>query len=146
MEGRASFHDYWRAGIVRQDERRCVIGRIVAPPAFPVFIGPFGANRAEHVAAENEGAKTGISRRRVFRVDTFRLALFTEHRLECPGREKPLKQFRAALAEGREYYVLAYVSKNGAQDGKFRRISVETTNKTLNIRAKSGYWAAGAAQ
>jgi VWFA-related protein len=62
------------------------------------------------------------------------------------GGSDMLKQFRAALAEGREYYVLAYVSKNGAQDSKFRRISVETTNKTLNIRAKSGYWAAGAAQ
>jgi VWFA-related protein len=62
------------------------------------------------------------------------------------GGSDMLKQFRAALAEGREYYVLAYVSKNSAQDGKFRRISVETTNKNLNIRAKSGYWAAGAAQ
>ena len=57
-----------------------------------------------------------------------------------------LKQFRGALAEGREYYLRAYVSKNSAQDGKFRRISVVTTNKNLDIRAKSGYWAAGAAQ
>jgi VWFA-related protein len=62
------------------------------------------------------------------------------------GGSDMLKQFRGALAEGREYYVLAYVPKNGAQDGKFRRIAVETTNKNLNIRAKSGYWAAGAAQ
>jgi VWFA-related protein len=57
-----------------------------------------------------------------------------------------LKQLRSALADGREYYVLAYVSKNSAQDGKFRSITVETSDKKLNIRAKSGYWAAGGAQ
>jgi len=57
-----------------------------------------------------------------------------------------LKGFRGALAEGREYYVLAYVPKNGAQDGKFRRITVETSDRRLSLRAKSGYWAAGPAQ
>jgi VWFA-related protein len=62
------------------------------------------------------------------------------------GGSDLLKQFRSALADGREYYVLAYVSSNASQDGKFRRITVETKNKNLNIRAKSGYWAAGTAQ
>jgi VWFA-related protein len=57
-----------------------------------------------------------------------------------------LKQFRSALADGREYYMLAYRPKNGAQDGKFRSITVETGDKKLSVRAKSGYWAAGAAQ
>jgi len=53
-----------------------------------------------------------------------------------------LKQLRSALADGRQYYVLAYVPKNPARDGKFRSIAVETTDKKLSIRAKSGYWAA----
>ncbi len=53
-----------------------------------------------------------------------------------------LKQFRSAIADGREYYVLAYVPKNSTRDGKFRSIAVETNDKKLNIRAKSGYWAA----
>jgi VWFA-related protein len=57
-----------------------------------------------------------------------------------------LKQFRSALADGREYYVLAYRPKNSAQDGKFHSITVETGDKKLSVRAKSGYWAAGAAQ
>jgi len=57
-----------------------------------------------------------------------------------------LKQFRNALADGREYYVLAYRPKNNAQDGKFRSITIETSDKKLSIRAKSGYWAEGAAQ
>ena len=57
-----------------------------------------------------------------------------------------LKQFRGAFADGREYYLLSYVSRNGAHDGKFRAISVETTGRNLTIRAKPGYWAPGAAQ
>ena len=57
-----------------------------------------------------------------------------------------LKQLRSALADGREYYVLTYTPRNTAQDGKFRRITVETTGRNLNIRAKEGYWAPGVAQ
>jgi VWFA-related protein len=53
-----------------------------------------------------------------------------------------LKQFRGALADGREYYMLAYVPKNAAADGRFRRITVEVAGKNLNVRAKAGYWAA----
>ena len=40
----------------------------------------------------------------------------------------------------------AYVPKNAARDGKFRTIMVETSEKNLTIRAKSGYWAPGVAQ
>ena len=57
-----------------------------------------------------------------------------------------LKQFRGALADGREYYVLAYAPKNTAHDGKFRTITVETSDKKLSVRAKPGYWPEGAAQ
>jgi VWFA-related protein len=52
-----------------------------------------------------------------------------------------LKQFRGAVADGRQYYVLSYVPKNPARDGKFRSITVETSDKKLTVRAKSGYWA-----
>ncbi|HLK64074.1 MAG TPA: VWA domain-containing protein [Bryobacteraceae bacterium] len=52
-----------------------------------------------------------------------------------------LKQFRSALADGREYYLLAYAARNQVQDGKFRRITVEVADKKLHVRAKSGYWA-----
>jgi VWFA-related protein len=62
------------------------------------------------------------------------------------GSSDMLKEFRGALADGREYYVLAYAPKNSAQDGKFRSITVETNDKKLSIRAKAGYWAPGAAQ
>jgi VWFA-related protein len=57
------------------------------------------------------------------------------------GSGDMLKQFRSALADGREYYVLAYAPKNKARDGKYRSIVVEAADKKLSIRAKSGYWA-----
>ena len=57
-------------------------------------------------------------------------------------RSDLFKELRGAMADGRQYYVLAYVSKNSARDGRFRSIAVEATDKKLNIRAKSGYWAA----
>ena len=63
------------------------------------------------------------------------------------GSTDLLKEFRISLADGRESYVLAYVPKNTAHDGKFRQITVQTTRGDLMIRAKSGYWAdAGAGQ
>jgi len=52
-----------------------------------------------------------------------------------------LKDFRSAIADGREYYVLTYVPRNTASDGKFRKITVELRDKNLNVRAKEGYWA-----
>ncbi len=51
-----------------------------------------------------------------------------------------LKQFRSVLADGREYYLLTYVPRNLAPDGKFRRIAVEVIGDKLHVRAKSGYW------
>jgi hypothetical protein len=46
------------------------------------------------------------------------------------------------FADGRQYYVLAYVSKNPALDGNYRKITVELSNsKKLSVTAKAGYWA-----
>ncbi len=52
-----------------------------------------------------------------------------------------LKGIRRAFADGREYYVLAYVPENTAMDGAFRKIKVEMRNKKLRVNAKAGYWA-----
>ena len=57
-----------------------------------------------------------------------------------------LKQLRTATADGREYYVLAYVPKNSATDGGFRKISVAVTGKNLEVRTKAGYWAGPSVQ
>ncbi len=52
-----------------------------------------------------------------------------------------LKGMRRAFADGREEYVLAYISSNLAYDGKFRRITVKVKDPKANVAAKVGYWA-----
>jgi VWFA-related protein len=51
-----------------------------------------------------------------------------------------------AFADGREYYMIAYVSANASLDGKFRAISVQVRDRNAVVTAKRGYWAAPAAQ
>jgi VWFA-related protein len=60
--------------------------------------------------------------------------------------EDLLKELRTAMSDGREYYTIAYVSKNDSNNSGFRRIAVELPGKNLTIRAKTGYWASGSAQ
>ena len=48
---------------------------------------------------------------------------------------------KKAFADGREYYMLAYVSSNEAQDGKFRKIEVKVRDSKATVNAKRGYWA-----
>jgi VWFA-related protein len=52
-----------------------------------------------------------------------------------------LAGIRRAVAEGRDYYTLGYVSTNAAMDGKFRNITVEVKGRKVTLRAKRGYWA-----
>jgi VWFA-related protein len=48
---------------------------------------------------------------------------------------------KKAFADGREYYMLAYVPTNETQDGKFRKIEVEVRDNKATVSAKRGYWA-----
>ncbi|MGA3201614.1 MAG: VWA domain-containing protein [Bryobacteraceae bacterium] len=53
------------------------------------------------------------------------------------------KSITRALTDTREYYVLAYVSKNDALDGHYRKIKVEVKGgDKFRVNAKAGYWAA----
>ena len=52
-----------------------------------------------------------------------------------------LAGIRKAVAEGRDYYTLGYVSTNPAMDGKFRKIAVQVKRRNVALRAKRGYWA-----
>ena len=52
-----------------------------------------------------------------------------------------VKEFRGSLADGREYYALAYVPKNSAHDGKYRTITVEIGDRETE-RARET-WAIG---
>jgi len=52
-----------------------------------------------------------------------------------------LAGMRRVFADGRDYYVLSYVSKDGNMDGKFRTIAIKLRDSKLSVRAKRGYWA-----
>jgi VWFA-related protein len=52
-----------------------------------------------------------------------------------------LKGLQGALADGRLYYQLAYVSSNLNLDGGFRAISVRLRDTRMVVKAKRGYWA-----
>jgi VWFA-related protein len=53
----------------------------------------------------------------------------------------PFAGLKRAFADGREYYMLAYVPADEAQDGKFRKIEVRLRDNKAVVRAKRGYWA-----
>ena len=49
--------------------------------------------------------------------------------------------FRSIASDLRTQFLLSYISSNTARDGTFRNISILPVNKTLHVRAKSGYFA-----
>ena len=49
--------------------------------------------------------------------------------------------FTLILQELRGQYTLAYRSTNVAQDGKFRKVKIQSTRKGLSIHSRSGYYA-----
>jgi len=51
-----------------------------------------------------------------------------------------LAGLQRAFADGRQYYLLAYVPANPA-DGKFHAISVRLRDKKMVVKTKRGYWA-----
>ncbi len=59
------------------------------------------------------------------------------------GNNDLSKGLRQAFADEREYYMLAYVPIQRADNGKFRKIRVEVKDKKAHVRAKDGYWAPG---
>lgn len=108
-------------------------------------VSMLGTNRSAGTPSRTDPLRTDVDRSNSLRSDESasmeELARSTGGTYFHDSKDM-LKEFRAAFADGREYYVLAYVPKNSAHGGKFRAITIETTDKKLNIRAKSGYWAA----
>ena len=49
--------------------------------------------------------------------------------------------FQEIARELRSQYSLAYVSTNSVHDGTFRNISIQPLEKSLRVRAKTGYFA-----
>jgi VWFA-related protein len=71
-----------------------------------------------------------------------RLAQETGGRAFFPFEARDLAtDFQEIAHELRNQYSLAYVSTNPAHDGTFRAISIEPLDKSLHVRAKTGYFA-----
>ena len=51
------------------------------------------------------------------------------------------EEFRAIGRDLRTQFLLSYTSTNTARDGTFRNISIEPVDKSLHVRAKTGYFA-----
>ena len=51
------------------------------------------------------------------------------------------EEFRAIGRDLRTQFLLSYTSTDTARDGTFRHISIEPVNKSLHVRAKTGYFA-----
>jgi Ca-activated chloride channel family protein len=51
------------------------------------------------------------------------------------------ENFREIGRDLRTQFLLSYTSTNSAHDGTFRNIAIDPVNKTLHVRAKSGYFA-----
>ena len=99
VEGGSALHDEGLARVVGEYERRRVVGRIVAPPSLPRVVGPGAADRAEHVAAEDEGAEVIHRPVREFVVQIDGAISVAVHRAEGFCVKEPLKDFGTAEAK-----------------------------------------------
>jgi hypothetical protein len=87
--------------MVGQHEHRDVVGRLIAPPAFPAVVRPGPAHRPEHVAAQDPGTDVLEAAGGKDFVRTVRsLAFVADHALEAPGAAEPLVQSAGAFAHG----------------------------------------------
>jgi VWFA-related protein len=53
-----------------------------------------------------------------------------------------VEHFREIVDDMAKQYLLAFSPEPASSDGKFRKISVEPKNKSLRVRARTGYFAA----
>src|SRR5258707_1472684 len=98
-EGGAAIHLDRIARMMRQHERRRVIGWVVAPPALPALVRPGATDWPEHIAAKDKRAEPIHRTMCVGLIDAVRAAVLTDHCPEHARTEYPLVQFPPTLAE-----------------------------------------------
>src|SRR5262245_21295109 len=84
---------------MREHEDGVVIGRVVAPPTFPVTTPPLAADGPEHVAAHHVGADAVLSSYEEAVVDTGVAALLADHGAAVARLEDPLVQLLGTATE-----------------------------------------------
>ncbi len=101
MESGATRHGDWGADVVSQDKDIGVIGRIFAPPTFPLLVGP-GARIGPNMLRPRMYAPTFSKLRAAKSSSTPVLPPFAAvHLFEGAGGEEPSEDFFSAEAEGR---------------------------------------------
>ena len=111
---------------------------VVPPGGYDVTGPPMSSKTAPIVMPEIQSQKTASA---VEKDDGLRELAEATGGLFFGNTNNALNGMRHALADGREYYVLAYNSTNQTSDRKYRAIKVQVKGKNLMVRAKSGYWA-----
>lgn len=97
VKGRAAFHDQRCACVVGEHEDRNMVGRAVAPPAFPLVVGPVSTDGAEHVAAQDPGTHVAKAACGEIIVHAARAVVLAEQRpLERACRKQPLVKIGTA--------------------------------------------------
>ena len=86
------------AGVMGQHEDVAVIGRDIAPPAFPAGVLPGAAFVGEHVAAHDPCADVAEPARGEALVLARGAAILADHRLKGPGADEPGVQRPAVFA------------------------------------------------
>src|ERR1700730_716232 len=96
MKDGATLHLDRRARMMRQDEHRHVVGRVVSPPALPGIVGPRAADRAEHGSAHDPGAQIFPRFPGEAIVGVGRSALLPDHFVKHPRLQQPPGQRHTA--------------------------------------------------
>src|ERR1700758_2285213 len=104
--------------MMRQHESRRVVGWIRTPPALPIVVGPWTADRPKHIAAKDESAKPVHRTARIFIINTARAAAFAEHCLEGARADEPRVQLLPTLAERIFKTLLRSCSETVKRNGK----------------------------
>jgi len=99
MENRPAVHGDGRAGKVCKHEDRSVIRRVVTPPTLPRVVGPWTANRPEHVPAQNPGPDIREPAGRKIIIDARGAAVVSNQPLKRLSRYEPLVQAPALHTE-----------------------------------------------
>jgi Ca-activated chloride channel family protein len=102
--------------------------------------GPFGRNPLGHGStAQPDRVDAGALKDLAEPTGGTTFVLEQAHRT---GRDLVDEALQQIVRELREQYTLGYYPTNTARDGKFHRISLETRDRSLKVRARRGYWAA----
>ena len=99
VERRAPFLYHGLPRVVGQHEDVVVVRRVVTPPTGPILVGPFAANRSEHVAAHDRRADPGPESGSELVIDPLTPTVFATHLVEHASGDEPVVQSLAADAE-----------------------------------------------